>query len=191
MKKYMKFFCIFANLGLQMLGNVSAIIPVLEEQLVKKHNLVTKEDILDAVAIGRCGPGAASINTIVFLGNKIAGFLGGITAVLAFSFFPLIIIIIISSFINRFLENELVISIFKSISVSLCVKIIESIANLIKDILIDKLNIFVFISVLVLAIFTNIPSVFYIVFSIILGIAWMISTKIKNYVNGIDKTKTS
>ena len=179
MKKYIKFFCIFANLGLQMLGNVSAIIPVLEEQLVKKHNLVTKEDILDAVAIGRCGPGATSVNAIVFLGNKIAGFLGGIMAVLAFSFFPLIIIIIISSFINKFLENELVLSVLKAISVSLCVKIIESIANLIKDILIDKLNIFVFISVLVLAIFTNISSVFYIVFSIILGIGWMISIKTK------------
>ena len=179
MQKHMKFFCIFANLGLQMLGNVSAIIPVLEEQLVKRHNLVTKEDILDAVAIGRCGPGAASINTIIFLGNKIAGFLGGIMAVLAFSFFPLIIIIIISSFIHGFLENELVISVFKAISVSLCVKIIESIANLIKDILIDKLNIFVFIIVLLLSICTKISPIFYIVFSIIFGVVWLVCRNMK------------
>lgn len=179
MKKKMKFFCIFANLGLQMLGNVSAIIPVLEEQLVKKHNLVTKEDILDAVAIGRCGPGATSINTIVFLGNKIAGFFGGIMATLAFSFFPFIITIIISSVMNKFLESEVVISAFKAISVSLCVKIIESVVDLIKDILIDKLNIVVCISVLLLSIFTKISPVFYIVFSIIFGVGWLLSINTK------------
>lgn len=170
MKKIVKVFLIFAKLGLQMLGNISSMLPILEEELINKHHLVNKEDLLDALSLGRCGPGAAVINTIVFLGNKIYGFYGGFLATFAFCFFPFIIIILISLFLDNFLNNELIMSAFKAISVALFVMIIKSIYDLAKNALIDKLTISVFLITLILSIFTKIPTIMYIIFCIPLGI---------------------
>jgi len=170
MKKIIQIIYIFAKLGLQMLGNIASMFPILEEELVNKENLVKREDILDSLALGRCGPGAAVINTIVFLGNKIYGFWGGGLAAFSFCIFPCIIIILISMFIDQFLKNPLVISSFKAISVSLSVMIIKSIYNLAKDALISKITIVIFIITVILSIFTNIFSIIYIIFSVFLGI---------------------
>ncbi len=170
MKKILRLIYVFAILGLQMLGNISAMYPILEEELINKRNLVTKADILDALALGRCGPGAAVVNTIVFLGNKINGFIGGFIAIISFIIFPFIIIIIISLVIDKFINNYIVLSAFKAISVALFVKILQSIIDLAKNTIINKLTLVIFCISLILLISTNISSIILIMFSIILGI---------------------
>ena len=92
----MKLFYLFSLMGIQMFGNLVTMIPIFENELVTKRKLITNEDVLDAITIGRCGPGAAIVNTIAFIGNKIDGFLGGMFATLGFCFFPFMVILIIS-----------------------------------------------------------------------------------------------
>lgn len=178
MKKIFKLIAIFAKLGLLMLGNISSMLPILEEELVKKNKLCTKEDLLDALALGRCGPGAAVVNTITFLGNKIKGFFGGFLATMSFCFFPFIIIICVSLCIDNFLQNSLIISAFKAISVSISVMIIKSIYDLAKETLTNKMEICVFYVTMILSIFTNCSSIIYIVGAILIGI---IISRIQKY----------
>ena len=71
----MKLFYLFSKIGLQVFGNLVTMIPIFENELVTKRKLISNEDVLDAITIGRCGPGAAIVNTIAFIGNKIDGFL--------------------------------------------------------------------------------------------------------------------
>ena len=82
-----KLFYLFSIMGIQMFGNLVTMIPIFEAELVTKRKLITNEDVIDAITIGKCGPGAAIVNTIAFLGNRIGGFWGGVFATLGFCFF--------------------------------------------------------------------------------------------------------
>lgn len=168
--KYLRMIYVFAILGLQMLGNVASMIPILEEELVIKRKLVTKEEILDAIAIGRCGPGAAVINTIVLIGNNIEGFMGGVIAAMSFIIFPCVIIIFISLIIDKVLDNQVVVSAFKAVTVSISLMITNTIGDLAKRTLTNKTIIIVFFIVLLVIIFTPISPIICIISVIFLGI---------------------
>ena len=52
MKKLIKFIYIFFIIGLESLGNMSAVTAVLEDNLMKKNKLVTQEDIIEMLFTG-------------------------------------------------------------------------------------------------------------------------------------------
>ena len=164
----MKLFCLFSIMGIQMFGNLVTMIPIFETELVKKRKLITNEDVIDAITIGRCGPGAAIVNTIAFIGNKIDGFFGGVFAVLGFCFFPFITILIISFSIDSFLNNEIIKNFLKGVSTCICVMIINSIIDFGKKTLKSKMCVLVFVATLILSVSTNIPITCYLIICVLL-----------------------
>ena len=166
MKKFLKFIYIFFIIGLESLGNMSAVMLILEENLVKKNKLVTKEDVIDAVTISRIGPGATTANAVAFLGNKIAGFWGGVLATVCYTIGPLIVIILIMNYIENLLEYKLVLSALKGSLVCICVVLVKSTFSMGKSVLINKFNICIFIISLLLAIIFKVSSVWIIVLAI-------------------------
>lgn len=170
MKEIFEFIKVFSLLGLQMFGNIVTMYPLLEEELVTKRNWVTKDDILDSIAFGRCGPGAAVINTIVLLGNKIKGFWGGALAAISFIFFPLVLIATISFCLEPFMKNEIIKSAFNGILVALSVMIINTIIDLGRKTIKGKLTAFLCVVTIVLCLFTNISLIVYILSTILIGI---------------------
>lgn len=150
MKEYLEIFYIFSILGIQMIGNFAIMIPIFERELINKRNLITKEDLLDSITLGKCGPGAAIINSVSFLGNRIDGILGAVFAVSGFVSFPFIIIIIVSFFLNQFLNNVLVNDFFVGALSFMTILIIKSIIELGRNTLIDKTTICIFIVTLII-----------------------------------------
>lgn len=165
----MKLFYLFSIMGIQMFGNLVTMIPIFENELVTKRKLITNEDVIDAITIGRCGPGAAIINTIAFIGNKINGFWGGVFSVLGFCFFPFLVILIISSSIDSFLNNEIIKHFLKGVSTCICVMIINSMIDFGMKTIKSKMCLLVFIVTLLLSITTNIPVIFYLIICVILS----------------------
>ena len=168
-KELIKLMYIFSILGFQMFGNLVTMIPIFEKELVEKRNLISKEDTLDSITIGRCGPGAAIINTVAFLGNKISGLLGSIFATIGFIFFPFLIIILIASSIDAFITNKYIQSFFVGMSTCMSILIINSVIDFGKSTLTNKFNILLFAITLILSICTDIPNLVFIVLSGILG----------------------
>ena len=173
MKKFvnlMKLFYMFSIMGIQMFGNLVTMIPIFENELVTKRKLITNEDVIDAITIGRCGPGAAIVNTIAFIGNRINGFWGGVFAVLGFCFFPFLVILIISSSIDLFLSNEIIKNFLLGVSTCICVMIINSMIEFGKKTLNSKICILIFIITLALSITTDIPIICYLIICIFVSI---------------------
>lgn len=157
MKKALKFIYVFFIIGLESLGNMSAVTAVLEENLIKKNQYVTQEDIIDAITLSRLGPGATTANMVAFLGNKIAGFWGGVLATICYTVAPLLIIIAISGFIDKLLGYEFVLSALKGSLVCICIMFIKSTIDMGKSVLVNKFNIVVFgISLILIALKTAI-----------------------------------
>ncbi|MBR0491321.1 MAG: chromate transporter [Clostridia bacterium] len=168
MKKSIKFIYIFFIIGLESLGNMSAVTAVLEDNLMKKNKLVTQEDIIDAVSMSRLGPGAVTANAVAFLGNKIAGFWGGFFATFFYTLGPLIIIISISCCIENLLQYQFIASALKGSLVCIGVMLIKSTISMGKVVLINKFTIYIFIMSLILSIFLNISSIYIILIALIL-----------------------
>ena len=167
MKKKLKFIYIFLIIGIQSLGNMSAVTYVLQENLIIKNKLVTEEDIIDAITLARIGPGATTANAVAYLGNKISGFWGGVIATVCYTICPLIVIAIIYGFIEKILQFNFVNSALKGGLIYISIMFIKSAIEMGKNILNNKLNVIIFIMALMISLFCNISCVWIIIIAII------------------------
>ena len=108
----------FFVIGLCAFGGGLASIPFLEELCVKYPEWFSHSDLVNMIAISESTPGAIGVNMSTFVGyqavfraydsNYLLGFLGGMTATLGFVSPSIIVIIVISQFLNKFKENKYV-----------------------------------------------------------------------------------
>lgn len=185
-KEIIKFIYVFSIIGLESLGNMSAVTAVLQDNLIKKNKMVTEEDIIDAVTLSRLGPGATTSNMVAFLGNKVAGFWGGAIATVCYTICPLIVIIIIYGFIEQLLKFDFISSALKGGLIYISIMFINSSIDMGKNILKNKINIIVFSFSLVASLIFNIPCIYIIICAIIFGIIKIISEN-KKLINIIYK----
>lgn len=177
-KRKLKFIYVFLLIGLESFGNMSAVSAVLEENLIKKNKWITEEDLIDSITISRLGPGATTANMVAFIGNKIAGFLGGVVATICYTIMPLLFILAISGIIDKLIEYSFVISALRGCLICICAMFIKSTIDMGKTVLINWFNILIFIAGIIIAGFFNISSIWVVIGSIIIGI--IINKKIPN-----------
>ena len=168
MKKIIKFIYIFIIIGFESLGNMSAISVVLEQNLIKKNKYICEEDLMDAITISRLGPGATSANAVAFIGNKIAGFWGGVLATICYTIAPLLVILLIHGIKEKILCYEIVKSVVKGSLISITILFIFSSINMGKNILNNKTNYIVFSSTIILTFVLKISGIFFIIIATII-----------------------
>ncbi len=67
----------FIQVGLFSVGGGYAAIPLIQEQIVNIHHLMTMEEFSDLITVAEMTPGPISINSSTFVGMRIAG-IGGV-----------------------------------------------------------------------------------------------------------------
>lgn len=169
MKKILKFIYVFLIIGFESLGNMSAVTAVLEENLIRKNKWITQEDLIDAITLSRLGPGATTANIVAYLGNKIAGFWGGVLATICYIIAPLFVILAISGVIDKIIEYTVVTSVLRGCLVCICVMFVKSSIEIGKSVLVNWLNILFFVVGLVVAILFNVSCVWIVVAAILIG----------------------
>lgn len=68
----------FIKVGLFSVGGGYAAIPLIQNQIVNVHKLMSMEEFADLITIAEMTPGPISLNSATFVGNKIAGIPGAI-----------------------------------------------------------------------------------------------------------------
>lgn len=68
-----KLFFAFIQVGLFSVGGGYAAIPLIQEQIVNVHELMTMEEFSDLITVAEMTPGPISINSSTFVGMRIAG----------------------------------------------------------------------------------------------------------------------
>ena len=117
MKKYRNLFLTMLKIGLFTFGGGYAMIALLENEFVSKKEWIEKDEFLDMVAIAESTPGPIAINAATYIGYKLLGFLGSLTATVAICIPSFIIIYAISLFFDAFLSLTLVAYAFRGIQV--------------------------------------------------------------------------
>lgn len=104
---YLQLFVEFFKTGLFSVGGGLATLPFLYEMSDRTH-WFSHADIADMIAISESTPGAIGINMSTFAGFKTGGYPGGVIATLALATPSLIIILIISGFLQKFRDSRAV-----------------------------------------------------------------------------------
>ena len=69
-------FWAFVQVGLFSVGGGYAAIPLIQEQIVNIHKLMTLEEFSDLITVAEMTPGPISINSATFVGMRISGIPG-------------------------------------------------------------------------------------------------------------------
>lgn len=112
---YAELFKTFFNIGLFTLGGGYAMIPLIEQEVVEKHQWATKEELLDLIAVAQSCPGVFAANISIFIGYKLRGVRGAILTCMGTCMPSFLIILLIAMFFHQFQDNAVVQSIFRGI----------------------------------------------------------------------------
>lgn len=72
----LKLFFAFIQVGLFSVGGGYAAIPLIQEQIVNIHGLLSMEEFSDLITVAEMTPGPISINSATFVGMRISGIPG-------------------------------------------------------------------------------------------------------------------
>ncbi|MFI3329820.1 MAG: chromate transporter [bacterium] len=152
MKLLLKLYLTFMKLGVTNFGGGYALLPLLEKEIVEKNEWATKEEITDYYAVGQCTPGVISVNVSTFIGYKLKGIIGGIVSTLGFVTPSIIIIILIATVMQNFMEYEVVQHAFNGINICVVILILKAVITMFKKNVMDTYTLLMYITVLVLTV---------------------------------------
>ena len=140
---YFESFKTFFKIGIFTLGGGYAMIPLIEEEVVNKKQWVSKEEMLDLIAIAQSCPGVFAINIAIFIGYKLRKVRGAIATTIGTALPSFLIILIIAMFFKQFEDNKVVAAMFRGIRPAVVALIAVPTFNLGKRAQLNKFTIWI------------------------------------------------
>ena len=103
---YLELLITFFKIGLFSFGGGYGMIPLIEREIVSR-NWLTGPEFVDIISISEMTPGPISINTATFVGYRMGGVAGGAAATTGIVLPSLILILIVSHYLEKFRQNKL------------------------------------------------------------------------------------
>ncbi len=121
-----KLFLTFFRLGAITFGGGYAMMALLEQELVENTGWLNSDELLEITAIAQITPGTIAINAATFVGRRLAGVPGAITASVAVVLPPLFIVGILAGYLPQWLHNPYIASAFLAIRYTVAVLILHA-----------------------------------------------------------------
>ena len=131
-KKAFKIFITFFKIGAFTFGGGYAMIPLIQHEVCDKNEWITEEDILDIVAIAESTPGPIAINAATFVGYKVCGFLGSVSATLGVVIPSFLTMLCIFFLLDKFQEKPPVQYAFLGIRACVLALVIKALISMYK-----------------------------------------------------------
>lgn len=130
MKKVGILFWDFLKIGAFTFGGGYAMIHLLERQFVARRKWMDRDEFLDMVAIAESTPGPVAVNSATYIGYKVDGVAGAISATCAVCIPSFVIIYLISLFFRQFMELKYVAYAFRGIQICVVYLILSAAVKL-------------------------------------------------------------
>lgn len=183
MKILIKLFLSFFKTGLFTFGGGYAMLPLLKAEVVEKQKWITEDELLDYFSIGQCSPGIIAVNVATFSGYKVKGIMGAIMTTAGIVSPSLIIICLIASILNLYIDNPLVVHALAGIRIGVCaligVLVIDMAKKIYKQSTSKKLHFAIFLISLFALLFTNVSAVLTVIMATVIGFIPYIVTRSK------------
>lgn len=110
--RYTDIFLSFFRIGTFTIGGGYAMLPLMEREIVQRHQWLTGEEFLDMVALSQSMPGVFAVNMATVVGQRLRGFRGAVTAIVGNIVMPIVFILLLAVFFRAFRDNVIVSRIF-------------------------------------------------------------------------------
>ena len=108
-------FLTFFKIGAFTFGGGYAMIPIIQREIVEKKKLIRDEEFMDAIALAQASPGHVAVNTSIYVGYRIKGFIGALACTLGTVLPSFITILVIAIYFYRFRSMPIIDKIFAGI----------------------------------------------------------------------------
>ena len=136
-------FSTFFRIGLFTIGGGYAMIPLLEAKVVDERQWLSREELLDLMAIAQTCPGIFAVNISIFIGNKLYGTRGALCSTLGTILPSFIIILVIALLFQRFGDNEWVQRAFRGIRPAVVALIAAPVFRMAKMAKVNRSNVWI------------------------------------------------
>ena len=125
-------FLTFAKIGLFTFGGGYAMISMIEDICVCQKKWITHEEMMDITVIAESTPGPIAINCATYVGYKQGGIPGSIVSTVGIVIPSFVVIFLISTVLNNFLEITWVASAFQGIKIGVGLLILNVAITMLK-----------------------------------------------------------
>jgi len=175
MHKNLGLFISFFKIGLFTFGGGISMLPLIEKETIQKHHWINEKELLEVVAIAESTPGPIAVNSATYIGQKVNGFFGALSATFAVVLPSFIVIYLITLVLEQFMANSFIQSAFYGIRSGVAILILNAVIKLYKhcpkSIFATTLLISTF---LIATFFTRISTIYIILAGLMLGIVYML-----------------
>ena len=105
----------FFRIGIFTIGGGYAMIPLIEAKVVDEHRWMSREELLDLIAVAQSCPGIFAVNIGIFVGYKLHGIRGALITTLGTILPSFVIILAIALLFQQFRDNIYVERAFRGI----------------------------------------------------------------------------
>lgn len=130
MKNLTDLFLLFFKIGLFTFGGGYAMLPLLQDELVKKRRFLEDEELLDLYSVGQCTPGIIAVNVATFIGYKRCGIKGAVVATAGMVMPSLLIITLLAAVLEKYMHNRYVSYAFAGIRICVAALIADIVYGL-------------------------------------------------------------
>ena len=173
----LQLFLTFFKIGLFTFGGGYAMLPLLQDEIVRRHKWATEDELLDYYAVGQSTPGIISVNVATFIGYRQYGVWGGILATLAIIMPSFIIITLIATILDKFMDNKYLTHAFAGIRLAVSALILDTVIGLWKKSVNNRLGYAIFALAAISVLFLNVSAVLVV---IVAGAAGYIAHRVKS-----------
>lgn len=113
MRRFAELFFSFFKIGLFTFGGGYAMIPIIQREVIDNRHWIEQQEFLDLLTLAQSAPGPISLNTAVFVGYKMYGYRGALSALLGVILPSFLIILMVAIFFSQIRENAIVDAAFK------------------------------------------------------------------------------
>ena len=126
-------FISFLKIGAFTFGGGYAMVPLIEREVIDKKGWVKREDFLDLLTVAQSAPGPIALNTAVFVGYRIRGLKGALSALMGIVLPAFVIILLVAIFFADIRDNQYVDAAFKAMRPAVVALIVAPIVGLAKS----------------------------------------------------------
>ena len=128
----LELFLTFMKIGLFTFGGGYAMISIIEDTCVEKRKWITHDEMMELTVIAESTPGPIAINAATYVGYKEAGLPGSVASTVGMVLPSFVVIYLISSVLDNFLEIAWIASAFKGIRIGVGLVILNVAITMVK-----------------------------------------------------------
>ena len=135
MNRYLELFWSFFKIGLFTFGGGYAMIPIIQNEVIRRRGWIEERDFLDLLTLAQSAPGPIAVNAAILVGYRTAGIPGALLSILGSVLPPLVIISIISLFYQAFRSNRFVSAAMAAMSAGVAAVVIDAVITMAWDVI--------------------------------------------------------